>query len=80
MLSPDAPHLKGWLTLPQVATALSVTRQAVHKMVRAEKFETIHRLGDEIRPFYVVSAVEVQKIAVARQERAKEREEITQSA
>lgn len=43
-LAPDAPRLPGWLTLPEVAELLGVTKQAVHKFIEAGQLSSLHQI------------------------------------
>lgn len=52
------PKLRGWLTVTEVAGLLNVSRQAVHKMIADGSFTTIHYLGSEEKPIYVISALD----------------------
>lgn len=52
----DAPKLPGWVTLAEFADMRGVTQQAVYKMAEAEKFKTLHRIGD--KPLYAISTSE----------------------
>lgn len=61
----NIPPLADWLTGPQVAKALGLTRQSVHKMMLDGTFESVHAVGE--KPVYVVSLKEVQKVAQQRQ-------------
>lgn len=56
------PTMEEWWTLPQAADHLGITRQAAHLMMKAQKFESIRRLGDQARPIYVVRASEIQEM------------------
>lgn len=60
----NIPPLADWLTGPQVAKALGLTRQSVHKMMLDGTFKSIHAVGE--KPVYVVSLKEVQAIAKQR--------------
>jgi len=65
----EIPYLEGWLTGPQIAQALGLTRQSVHKMMLDGTFQTIHAVGD--KPVYVVALKEVQTIAQQRADTSK---------
>jgi predicted site-specific integrase-resolvase len=52
----DVPTLWGWLTLPEVAERLGVSRQYVHTQAVSGKFQTLHRIGS----IYIVSTDEVE--------------------
>lgn len=72
MLHPDAPPMEEWWTLPQAASHLNISRQAVHQMVKSRKFYSIRRLGEQERPIYVVSSEEVRSMADKREARHRE--------
>lgn len=65
-VSGDAPKLEGWLTLPEVAAALGVTKQMVHKM----EFDTLRVVGD--RAAYIVRESEVATIRLRKEKDAEE--------
>jgi hypothetical protein len=41
----NVPELDGWLSEPEVASWLGVTRQRVHQMIKQDKIQTAHRIG-----------------------------------
>lgn len=55
----EVPRLEGWLTFPEAATVLDVTKQMVHKMAfgRNPLLTTVRRIGE--KPIYVVEEKEV---------------------
>lgn len=66
----DIPPLDGWVTASQAATALDITRQALHKKIRAGDFTTVRRLGDASKPFYIIREVEIDRVKTARKKAA----------
>lgn len=67
MKSPRAyPELEGWMTVAQVAELLGVSRQACHKMLADGLFTSVHRLGNGIKPMYVISTDEASSVLEAR--------------
>jgi hypothetical protein len=59
--------LAGWQTLPEVADALGLSRQQVHKLIDARKFDTVRRVGAVAKPVYLIADASVTKLV---QERA----------
>jgi excisionase family DNA binding protein len=62
----DVPRLEGFLTVPEVATLLAVSKQAVHKMIGDGRITGVVRVG-ETRPVYLVKEAAVQAVLEARQ-------------
>lgn len=60
------PEVRDWVTGPQVAETLGITRSAVHKKMMQGEFRTLHRLGD--RPHLVVLRSEVEQMKAKRGE------------
>jgi predicted DNA-binding transcriptional regulator AlpA len=65
------PRLEGWLTLPEAAEKLGMSRQRVHQICDKGGFTTAHEIGT----FIVVRAAEVNKMLAARQAEAARLEE-----
>jgi excisionase family DNA binding protein len=57
----DAPRLD-WLTPTEAAKRFGITRQAVNLMIRSGEFSTLHKVGPESRPQYLVQRSEVEKL------------------
>lgn len=60
----DVPYLEGWMTLPDAAVTLGVTRQRVFAMVRERKLTTARKVssnltGNQPRIQYIVQTGEV---------------------
>ncbi len=53
----DLPELAGWLTVPEAADDLSLSRQRVYQMIEEGKIKTCHRLGR--RPVWIIREAEV---------------------
>lgn len=66
-LPQDAPWLKGWVTMPQLADMLRTSRASVHKHMLAGDYETLTKLGE--RPFYIIRESEAFKLVEAREGR-----------
>lgn len=49
------PHVVEWMSLPQVAEEIGLSRQQVHKLAVSGYFSSLHRIGT----FLVVSSIEV---------------------
>jgi hypothetical protein len=62
----EAPRLAGWATATEVATALGVSRQTVNLMIKEGEFETLHVIGADSKPQYVVRRDEVTRITASR--------------
>lgn len=62
----DAPRLAGWVTPTEAAEALGVSRQTVNQMIQGGEFETLHVIGPDTRPQYVVRRDEVERIKATR--------------
>lgn len=60
------PEIHDWITGPQVADMLGITRSAVHRKMTLGDFKTLHRLGD--RPYLVVLRSEVERMKAERGE------------
>jgi len=58
--------LEGWITLPEAATLLDVSRQDVEKKLKAHQFdeEDVRTIGGG-RPIYLVSLVSVERMKAA---------------
>jgi predicted DNA-binding protein YlxM (UPF0122 family) len=63
-LAPDAKRLNGWVTAPQAARMLRVSKQAVHD----KKFKTVVYVGDDVRKLYLLDENEVRGMCVRRAE------------
>lgn len=61
----DAPRLE-WMTASEVAIALGLSRQAVNDMIKKGDFATLHLVGPESRPQYVIARSEVDRIKSTR--------------
>lgn len=70
-LDSEAPRLNDWITLPEAAEVLGISKQAVHKMASAGDIKTIHLIGN--RPVYVVAEAEIRALATRRAEIAETR-------
>ncbi len=57
----DAPPLKGWITLIELAERLRITRQAVHQHAENGRIQTLHRVGHE-RPVWVMRESEIPEL------------------
>lgn len=56
------PQLKDWVTLPEVAQQVGMTRQAMDKRMRRGYFSTLSWLGQPgFRRIYVISRTEAEK-------------------
>ena len=74
MVSDDVPILWEWMTLPTAATMLGVSKQTVHNMVAAGRFESVHTLsGPSKRNIYVVRRAEVERMLAEREQAFLER-------
>jgi hypothetical protein len=61
----QVPVLEGWITLPEAAEDLGISRARVHQMAQEEKLTTVSQLGR--RPVYIVREVEIRRIKEERQ-------------
>jgi len=61
----EVPELPGWLTVPDAAKLLNLSRQAVHLMVQAGQFKSARRIGQHC---YVVQLAEVDEILLRREQ------------
>lgn len=68
----EVPRLEGWITFPEAAEILSVTKQMIHKMAFGPKpvLRIVRRVGD--KPIYVVDETEVLTLKKRRQEQEQE--------
>lgn len=67
MVRPDeAPRLSDWATPTEAAEHFGVSRQTVNQMIKAGEFTTLHKIGPESRPQYVIRRSEVQEIQATR--------------
>jgi predicted DNA-binding transcriptional regulator AlpA len=62
----DLPEIRDWVTGPQAAEMLGISRSAVHKKMMDGEFKTLHRLGD--RPHLVVLRTEVEQMRAGRRQ------------
>lgn len=53
----DLPPLEGWMTLPDAARDIGITRSRIHQLLGKNRFETARRIGT----FAVVRTAEVEK-------------------
>lgn len=61
----QVPVLEGWITLPEAAEDLGISRARVHQMAQEEKLTTVSQLGR--RPVYIVREAEIRRIKEERQ-------------
>lgn len=54
----DVPELGDWMTLPDAAKVLKLSRQYVHRMAVAGGFFSLHRIGST----FIVSKAEVDQL------------------
>jgi predicted DNA-binding transcriptional regulator AlpA len=66
--NPDIPVLAGWITIPEAASKLGISRQYAYKRAAEGFFSSIHQIGEENATF-VVSTDEVDKKLAARKEK-----------
>lgn len=64
----ELPVLEGWITLPEAAEELGMTRARMYQLVQEFKITTAHRLGG--RPIYIVRVPEIEQIKAGRAEDA----------
>lgn len=62
----ELPVLEGWITLPEAAEELGMTRARMYQLVQEFKITTAHRLGG--RPIYIVRVPEIEQIKAGRAE------------
>jgi hypothetical protein len=60
--SQSVPRLSDWMTIGEVSSALGISRQWVHMRITSGAFTTVHRVGPDHRPTYLISADEVNRI------------------
>lgn len=67
MVKPDdAPRLTEWATPTEAAEHFGVSRQTVNQMIKAGEFTTLHKIGPENRPQYLVRRDEVETMRETR--------------
>lgn len=69
----DIPVLEGWMTIPEAASKLGISRQYAYKRAADGFFESLHKIGDEKETF-VVKTEEVSRKLEARHRREEETE------
>ncbi len=62
----DAPRLDEWMTPTEIAELLGVSRQTVNVMIRNGEFESLHKIGPETKPQFLVQSEEVEHIRSSR--------------
>lgn len=62
----ELPVLEGWITLPEAAEELGMTRARMYQLVQEFKITTAHRLGG--RPIYIVRVPEIEQIKAGREQ------------
>ncbi len=48
MQNENIPLLDGWITLPEAAQRLGVSRQYAYKLASDNYFQSLHRLGESV--------------------------------
>lgn len=61
----DIPVLDDWITLPDAANILNISRQQAHNKAVAEQFKTLHRIGSST---FVVRKSEVEGLTTVNDE------------
>jgi hypothetical protein len=61
------PKLEGWVTVTEAAEWLKISRQACHKLMDDGVFKNIHRLGNGVKPIYVIPIEEVERVRKSRE-------------
>ena len=51
----EIPELDGWMTIPDAARAMKLSRQYVHRLAASGSFTSLHRVGST----FIVSSWEV---------------------
>lgn len=61
------PRLPGWLTAPEAAKVLGVTKQGIHQLIHSDKkpLPSTHRIGDG-KPVYLLWELEVLELQAHR--------------
>lgn len=67
-LDPDAPRLADWITVPEAAELLGMSKQGLHKHLANGTFESLHCVGIG-RNFYVLAEEEVREYGRLRKAR-----------
>jgi predicted DNA-binding transcriptional regulator AlpA len=62
----ELPTLEGWITLPEAADQLGMTRARTYQLVQEWKITTAHKLGG--RPVYIVRQAEIDQLKAGRAE------------
>jgi hypothetical protein len=62
----DAPRLTEWVTPTEAAAIFDVSRETVNQMVKAGEFATLHLIGSQTRPQYVIRRDEIERIRASR--------------
>lgn len=62
--------LEDYITLPEAAEVLNVSKQMVHKLVYGGTFKTVRAIGE--KPLYVVKKSEARQVARRRAQRKAE--------
>jgi predicted DNA-binding transcriptional regulator AlpA len=60
----ELPLFEGWITLPEAAKELGITRARAYQLVQEERITTAHRLGG--RPIYIVREAEIAQLKAGR--------------
>jgi len=57
-------QLEGWTAVSDAASILSVSRQAVHKMLNSGIFssEDVRKIGSGLKPVYIIRTTVVQEL------------------
>lgn len=67
----ELPLLDGWETVTDAASYLSVSRQAIHKMLEDGLFPSARQLGRSTsKPIYIVSSEELENVYKSRKARS----------
>lgn len=63
----DVPLLPDWILVTEAADMLGLSKQAVHGLIRTDKFESLHRLGQNAdKPIYILKRKEVETMVTER--------------
>lgn len=66
----EVPYLEDWITPGLAAKKLGMTKQSVHNLMLNGRFPSLRRIAaDGSRPYYVLSAREIEVFGLERTER-----------
>lgn len=58
----EAPRLDAWMTATEISDLLGISRQTTNQMIKAGEFRTLHKIGTQTKPQYLVARQEVEEM------------------